>query len=93
MKHLSYIGAGVTATAYAAALATPRGRQFRRDDTWLSVVVGVGLTLAWLAIKDKRSAQRALEMFAVTGTPIIVLCVAEQLERDAALMERLRRGR
>ena len=71
-------GAAVTATAYAAALTTQRGRQFRREYTWLSVVVGVSATLAWLALSDRRSAHRALQMFSVTGLPIVIMCVAEE---------------
>lgn len=85
------IGAGLTATAYAVALATKRGHQFRRDYTWLSVVVGVAATVAWLALADKRAAHKALEMFVVTGTPIVILCVAEDMAKSAALTEQLRK--
>lgn len=87
------IGAGATATAYAVALATRRGRQFRRDYTWLSVVAGVGLTLAWLAASDRRAAQRAIEFFAITGTPIVILCVGEAMDRDEELDEYHRHSR
>ena len=80
-----FIGASATATAYAAALSTTRGRQFRREYTWLSVIVGVGATLAWLALADKRAAYRALEMFAVTGTPIVILCVGEDMAKHSEL--------
>ena len=93
MNHsFAMTGAGITATAYAAALTTDRGRQFRREYTWLSVVVGVAATLAWLALADRRAAQRALEMFAVTGTPIVVMCVAEDMEKRAEVI-RFSRGK
>lgn len=92
MKHaFAAAGAGITATAYAVALATKRGHQFRRDYTWLSVIVGVSATLAWLALADKRAAHRALEMFAITGTPIVILCVAEDMAKAAALTEHLQK--
>ena len=82
---VAMLGAGVTATAYALALTTHRGRQFRREYTWLSVVVGVGATLAWAGLRNRHEALHMLEMFAVTGTPIIVMCVAEDLEKHAEL--------
>lgn len=79
------LGAGATAIAYATALTTPRGRQFRREYTWLSVVVGVGATLAWAGLRDRRAALIMLEMFAVTGTPIIAMSVFEDMEKHAEL--------
>jgi ABC-type spermidine/putrescine transport system permease subunit II len=85
-------GAAATATAYALALTTNRGRQFRREYTWLSVVVGVGATLAWAGLRNRNEALRILEMFAVTGTPIIFMCVAEDLEKHAEV-NRLIRGK
>ena len=83
-------GAALTSTAYAAALTTQRGRQFRREYTWLSVIVGVSATLAWLALSDTRAAYRALQMFSITGLPIIVMCVGEDLEKHAEVSRFIR---
>lgn len=79
------VGAFGSSVGYAVLLSTPLGRQFRIQYTWLSVVVGVALTIAWLYLVSRRAALLALGMFATTGTPIATMCVLEDMEKRRAL--------
>jgi len=76
---LAIIGAFGSSLGYALLLSTPTGKQFRLQYTWLSVVVGVAITLAWLYIISRRAAALALGLFALTGTPIATMCVLEDM--------------
>ena len=78
---VAIIGAFGSSVAYAFLLTTGIGRQFRLMYTWLSVVVGVGMTLGWLALVSRRAASLGLVLFAVTGAPIAALCVLEDIIR------------
>ena len=63
---------------YALFLAlTEPGQWLRQEMTWLTVVVGVGLTLGGIALVDTQAAGLAVWFFAATGLPI----VAESLVR------------
>lgn len=63
---------------YAAFLAmTDFGLWLRQELTWLTVVIGVGITLACMMVVDGSAATVAALFFAVTGLPI----VAESLFR------------
>ena len=63
---------------YAAFLAmTDFGLWLRQELTWLTVVIGVALTLTCIALIDLRSAGVAALFFVATGLPI----VAESLFR------------
>ena len=58
---------------YALFLAlTEPGQWLRQEMTWLSVVVGVGMTLGCMALVDVAAAQVAAVFFAVTGAPIVI---------------------
>ena len=58
---------------YALFLAlTEPGQWLRQELTWLSVVVGVGMTLGCIALVDVHAAQAAAGFFAVTGAPIVI---------------------
>jgi len=58
---------------YALFLAlTEPGQWLRQELTWLSVVVGVGMTLVCIALVDTQTAQAAAVFFAVTGAPIVI---------------------
>jgi hypothetical protein len=78
---LAIIGAFSSSFGYAVLLSTPTGRQFRLQYTWLSVVVGVALTLGWIYTVSRRSAAVALGFFALTGTPVATMCILEDMAR------------
>ena len=68
----------VLSTVYAVFLArSDFGLWMRQEMTWLTVVVGVGLTLGGIALVDAAAAGLAVWFFAATGLPI----VAESLVR------------
>lgn len=70
---VALIIAGVFAVAYAAFLAlSDFGLWLRQELTWLTVVIGCGVTLGCIALVDTDAASVAGLFFAVTGTPIIV---------------------
>lgn len=70
--------AGLLSIVYAVFLArSDFGLWLRQEMTWLSVVLGVGLTLGGIALVDLAAAGLAALFFAVTGAPI----VAESLVR------------
>lgn len=60
------------AAAYAVLLSTRRGAAFTDRHTWATVVAGCGLVIAFLAGEDRQAAIRALRLFALAGTPMIV---------------------
>lgn len=62
---------------YALFLNTSIGRWLRRDETWVTVVIGVGIVLTWAAIDNPAMAGRMLWLFVAAGVPII----AESLYR------------
>lgn len=63
---------------YAAFLAmTDFGLWLRQELTWLTVVIGVGITLACMMVVDGSAATTAALFFVATGFPI----VAESLFR------------
>ena len=74
------IGLAVTSTRYAIWLNTPLGRKWDTQHTWFVTVMGVFLTLAWLALHDPRAALKAFAFFVVSGIPIVVRALA--LESD-----------
>lgn len=70
--------AAVLSALYALLLAlTDFGLWLRQELTWLSVVIGCGVTLGCVALVDAPAAQLGALFFAVTGLPI----VAESLIR------------
>lgn len=69
---LPLCGLAITTTIYAALLSTSLGRRWATAQTWVSVVVGTALVLAWLAVLDWRTALLALLFFVVGGAPIVI---------------------
>jgi predicted DNA repair protein MutK len=58
---------------YAAFLAmTDFGLWLRQELTWLTVVIGVGITLACMMVVDSSAATTAALFFVATGLPIVV---------------------
>lgn len=57
---------------YAAFLAmTDFGLWLRQELTWVTVVLGVGMTLACIALVDLQAAGTAALFFAASGVPIV----------------------
>jgi hypothetical protein len=77
-----------SSVAYALALNTRTGKRWADEQTWATVVAGVGLTTAWMAAEDKEHAQRNFVYFAVSGAPIIVRSLWLQLERINRIVDR-----
>lgn len=62
----------VLSLLYAAMLAaTDFGSWLRQELTWVTVVLGVGMTLGCIALVDRDAAAVAALFFAVAGTPIV----------------------
>ena len=66
------IGCFATCTAYALLLSTRRGMWMTLHLTWLTVVVGCGIVLLFVALVDAEAARLAAWMFAAGGFPIVV---------------------
>jgi len=74
---------------YAWFLArTDFGMWLRQELTWLTVVVGVGLTLGCIALVDMSAAGLAALFFGVTGTPIIAESVLRMYRNYRAIQRR-----
>lgn len=70
---LTLLLAFLLASLYALFLAlADMGLWLRQEQTWLTVILGVGLTLGCLAVVDFAAAALAALFFAVTGLPIVV---------------------
>ncbi len=70
-------GLFVSTVFYALFLNTPLGKWLRRDETWVTVVIGVAIVLIWAAVDNPAMAARMFWFFGVAGIPII----AESLYR------------
>jgi len=79
---------------YAIALEVLERRWgFVGDYTWLTVVAGVGFTLAGLAVLAWPAALLALLTFAASSIPVIVRSIILDVRRRLALRDTfLRRG-
>lgn len=70
--NLALLLAFVLSVLYAAFLALhDAGQWMRQELTWLTVVLGVGMTLGCIAAVDTAAAGVAAMFFAATGTPIV----------------------
>lgn len=65
-------GLAVSSIRYALWLNSPTGRKWDAQHTWFVTVVGVMLTLAWLALHDPKAALKAFGFFVISGMPIVV---------------------
>lgn len=62
----------VLSLLYAAILAaTDFGLWLRQELTWVTVVLGVGMTLGCIALVDRNAATMAALFFAASGVPIV----------------------
>jgi len=68
----SIIGLWFTSAGYAALLSSKTGRQWADQNTTFSVVIGVLLTLFWLALCDAKTAKKTFIYFALSGSPMIL---------------------
>lgn len=57
---------------YAAFLCTPWGRRLSSQKTHVATVIGVAMTLGFIALVDWEAAQLALLFFVATGISQIV---------------------
>lgn len=73
-------------TAYALLLSTRVGKRWADNQTWATVVAGVGLTTGFAALEDRKAAHLMFVYFLVAGIPIIFRSLWLQLEKwDATL--------
>jgi hypothetical protein len=82
------LGLAVTSVRYAVWLNSPKGRKWDKQHTWFVTVIGVFLTLAWLAVHDPKAALKAFAFFVVSGTPIVVRSLSLESERLEAYINR-----
>ena len=86
---LALILAFVLSAIYAAFLAlTDVGLWLRQELTWLSVVLGCGLTIGCIAVVDQGAAGMAALFFAATGAPIVVESLARMYRNQRAVQRR-----
>jgi hypothetical protein len=76
-------GLAITSIQYARWLNTPLGKKWDQQHTWFVTVLGVMLTLAWLAIHDPKAAIKAFGFFMISGMPIVV----RALDGQSAVLE------
>ncbi len=89
-----YVAAGgclVTCAGYAALLTTERGQELTRLYTWIAVVVGVAIVLAWMATVSMDAALMALLFFVAGGLPMILRSAWLQHRQQHELIEYLRK--
>lgn len=74
------LGLSVSSIRYAIWLNTATGRRWDQQHAWFVTVVGVMLTLAWLALHDPKAAVKAFAFFIISGMPIIVRALNNESE-------------
>lgn len=80
-RKLTLFGLFGFSIAYAFLLSTKRGKRWADDQTWATVVGGVGLTTAFIAIEDRKAAYMTFLYFFVAGVPIVFRSLWIQLEK------------
>lgn len=87
-RKLTLFGLFGFSTAYAFLLSTKTGKRWADDQTWATVVGGVGLTTVFVALEDRKAAHLMLTYFFVAGIPIVFRSLWIQLEKwDAAIQK------
>lgn len=87
-RKLTLFGLFGFSTAYAFLLSTKHGKRWADNQTWATVVAGVGLTTGFVALEDRKAANLMLIYFFVAGIPIIFRSLWLQLEKwDATLKQ------
>lgn len=69
---LPAVGCLLSCTLYAAALSTRTGAQWAIQKTHYTVIVGVAIVLAWIAVVSIEAALIALVFFVLGGIPIVI---------------------
>lgn len=76
------IGMLGVSTGYMMLLKTKQGRRINRQYPELVVVLGVVLTLVWLAFEDPRAAGKAFLYFFVSTIPSVARSLMELNQDD-----------
>lgn len=87
-RKLTLFGLFGFSTAYAFLLSTKTGRKWADNQTWATVVGGVSLVMAFVALEDRKTAQTNFIYFLVAGVPIIFRSLWIQLEQWDATVKR-----
>ena len=69
---LALAGCAATCTAYAALLSSKRGQKFTLDHTWVTVVAGVSVVLAWIGTQGAHGVALDFAFFAAGGAPLVL---------------------
>jgi hypothetical protein len=77
-----YLGLLGFSTLYAVLLSTKAGQAWADDQTWTTVVFGVGMVIGWIWMADPGIAETVFGYFAVAGVPIIVRSLVLQFLRN-----------
>ncbi len=85
-------GLAATSTVYAALLSTSLGRRWATAQTWVTVIIGTLLVLAWLAVFDWQTALLTLLFFVVGGAPIVIRSLVFEF-RERESVQKLAGGR
>jgi hypothetical protein len=80
-RKLTLFGLFGFSTAYAFLLSTKTGKRWADEQTWATVVGGVGLTTAFIALEDRKTAYTAFIYFFVAAIPIVYRSLSIQLEK------------
>ena len=85
---------GLLASAgYAWWLDSPTGREIAARKTWVTVVIGVGLTLILAAVIVPFEVWiRVALLFVATGAPIVVRSLRNELRAERQAKEIMRDG-
>lgn len=87
---IALAGCFVSCSAYAALLTTKRGQRLTLDHTWLTVVVGVSIVLAWLSTQGTHTVATDFWFFAAGGTPLVLRSGWLWLNHERAVVNHLR---
>lgn len=84
-------GTLATGTVYALLLNTAEGRKWNQQHNWFTVVIGVFMTLGWLAIHNPKAAKECFMFFVASGLPIVGRSLL-QASQERAELERAASG-
>ena len=87
-RKLTLFGLFGFSTAYAFLLSTRRGKLWADEQTWATVVGGVGLTTAFIAAEDRKAAYLTFLYFFVAGIPIVFRSLWIQLDKWESTIKR-----
>lgn len=82
-------GLFASSIGYAFLLSTKEGRRWDRENNWFVVMIGVFLTLGWLAMTDPKAAAKGLVCFIVSGLPVMARAIILRNLSDDKTAERV----